>query len=136
MIGILFIFIAVLLLLMRNLIRPSKNEPLKIAGIGVIQKRIQENCRICFLVEFRDQNGAVHVGESIPYKSTKGKYNEGETAKILYYFSPKGRPFVMIDDDDLVSCEKDAKPVGTIMLIAAILLLILGAACLISFFCA
>lgn len=134
MIGILFIVIAVVLLLMRSLIRPSKNEPHKTSGIGTIKKRMQENCRICFFVEFQDQNGTVHVGESIPYKSTKGKYYEGETARIKYYFSPKGRPFVIIDDDDLVSCEKEARTVDTIMLIAAIVLILLGLISLALFF--
>lgn len=133
MIGLLFIVIAVILLLLRRLIRPSKNEPPKISGVGTVKKRIQENSRICFFVEFRDQNGAVHVGESIPYRSTKGKYHEGEKARIKYYFSPKGRPFVIIEDDDLVSCEKEANLVGTVMLAAAIVLMLLGSAMLVSF---
>lgn len=126
MIGLLFIVIAVGLLVMRSLIRPSKNEPVKTAGVGVIKRRIQENCRTCFFVEFQDQNGNIHVGESIPYKSTKGKYYEDDTAKIKYYFSPNGRPFVIIDDMELVSCEKESKPVGAVMLVAAIVLIVIG----------
>lgn len=132
MIGLLFIVIAVVVLAMRRLIRPSKNEPVKTAGTGIIKRRIQENCRICFFVEFRAQNGNVYVGESIPYKSTKGKYYEGDTAKIKYYFSPKGRPFIIIDDPVLVSCEKEANIAGTVMLVAAIVLLVIGVVFLVS----
>lgn len=126
MIGLLFIVIAVIVLSMRSLIIPSKNEPVKIAGVGVIKRRIQENCRIYFIVRFQDQYGNVHVGESIPYKSTKGKYYEDDTVKIKYYFSPKRRPFVIIDDPELVSCEKESKSVATVMLGIAIALIVIG----------
>lgn len=126
MIGLVFIAIAIVLLFMRKLIKPSKTETVMTPGIGAIKRRIQENCRTCFFVEFRDSMGKVHVGESIPYKSTKGRYYEGDKANIKYYFSPKGRPFVVIDDPDLVSCEKESKPVSTVMLTVAIVLIVVG----------
>lgn len=134
MIGILFIAIAVVILLMRNFIRPSKNEPIRYTGIGTITKRIQEDCRTNFYVEFCDQNGKLHVGRSITYKSTQGKYYEGDSASIKYFFSPKGRPVVIIDDNELISCEQEAKPVGVIMLVVAIMLIVLGVMCLALYF--
>jgi len=134
MIGILFIVIAVVVLLMRSMIRPSKNEPIQYAGVGTITKQIQDNCRIIFYVEFFDQNGKVHVGKSIRYKLTKGKYQVGDSANIKYFFSAKGRPFVIINDEDLVSCEQAAKPVSTTMLVVAIMLIVLGVICLVSAF--
>ena len=134
MIGILFIVIAVVMLFMRSLISPSKNVPVFYTGIGTITKRIQEDCRINFYVEFCDVNGKVHTRESVTYKSTKGKYYEGDSANIKYYFTPKGISLVRIDDDDLVSCEQEAKPIGNIMLIAAIVLIVLGVICLVSHF--
>lgn len=133
MIGILFIIVALILLLMRHLLAPAKCESNKMPGIGVIKKRIQEDCRIHFFVEFKDPQGIVHIGESIPYKSTQGKYQVGESAKILYYFSPKKKPFVIIDDTDLISCEIEAKRVSRVMLIASIVLIVLGAICLIAY---
>jgi len=136
MVGILFIVIAVVILFMRGFIRPSKNEPCYYTGIGTITKRIQEDCRINFYVEFFDQNGQRHVGRSITYKSTKGKYYQGDSADIKYYFSPKGRPIVVINDDDLVSCEQEAKPIATIMLVVAIILIIIGVISLVSYFMA
>ncbi|OUP41489.1 hypothetical protein [Pseudoflavonifractor sp. An187] len=126
MIGILFIVIAAVLILMRSLIVPSKNEPEKFRGVGIVEKRIQENCRICFYVRFTDKWGNVQVAESIPYKSTMGKYDNGDSAKIWYYFSPKGRPFVVIDDEELVSCETQSKYASVVMLIAAMILIIIG----------
>ncbi len=136
MIGILFIVIAIVILLMRGFIKPSKKEPLYYTSIGTITKRIQEDCRINFYVEFYDQNGQIHVGRSITYKSTGGKYFEGDTANIKYYFSPKGRPLVVIDDDDLVSCEEESKPIASIMMIAAIVLITIGVISLVSYFMA
>lgn len=133
MIGILFIVVAVILLLMRRLLGSFKWESNKVSGIGVVKKRIQENCRIHFFVEFQDQNGELHVGESVPYKSTQGKYQVGESVKILYCFSPKGKAFCEIDDPDLISCEVEAKRVSMVMLIAAILLIALGAISLITY---
>lgn len=127
MIGILFIVVGVVLLLMRALLKPCPWEANQVPGIGVVKKRIQEDCRIHFFVEFRDQNGVVHVGESCPYKSTQGKYQVGESVKIRYYFSPKGKAFLVIDDPELISCEGDARRVSMVMLIAAVLLLALGA---------
>lgn len=124
---LLFLVIAVVLLLMRRLISPSKKEDTTIPGTGIIEKRIQENCRINFYVRFRDAAGVEHVGESITYKSTKGKYYEGDRAAIRYYFSPKGRPFVIIDDPELISSEMEAKPVSRIMLVAAIVSLVVSA---------
>lgn len=134
MIGILFIVIAVVILLMRSMIRPSKNEPIRYTGAGTITKQIQDNCRIIFYVEFCDQNGKVHVGKSIRYKLTKGKYQVGDYANIKYFFSPKGRPFVIIDDEELVSCEQAAKPVSAIMLVIAIMLIVFGVMCLVTYF--
>ncbi len=128
--GIVFIVIAAVILLMRSLILPSKNEPVRYTGTGTITKRIQEDCRINFYVEFCDQNGKVHVGRSITYKSTKGKYHEGDSANIKYFFSPKGRPLVIIDDDELVSCEEEAKTVSVIMLTAAVVLIVFGIVCI------
>ena len=134
MIGIPFIIIAVIILFFRSFIGPSKNVPIYYTGVGTITKRIQEDCRINFFVEFCDQNGKVHVRESVTYKSTKGKYYEGDSANIKYYFTPNGLSLVRIDDDDLVSCEQEAKPIATIMLVAAIILIILGIVCLVSYF--
>lgn len=133
MIGILFIVVAIILLLMRRLLAPSRWESNKVPGMGVVKKRIQENCRIHFFVEFSHTQGVVHVGESVPYKSTGGKYQPGETAKILYSFSPKGRAFLEIDDPDLISCEGEARRVGTVMKVAALLLIALGVVCLIAY---
>lgn len=126
MIWLLFLVIAVVLLLMRKFIAPSKKEDTTITGTGVIEKRIQENCRINFYVRFRDAAGVEHIGESITYKSTKGKYHEGDHAAIRYFFSPKGRPFVIIDDPDLVSSETESRHISAIMLAAAIVLLALS----------
>lgn len=136
MIGILYLVIAVVILLMRGFIKPSKNEPIYYTGVGTIKKRIQEDCRINFYVEFRDQNGQFHVGRSITYKSTKGKYFEGDSANIKYYFSPKGHPLVVIDDNELVSCKEEAKPIATIMLVVALVFIMIGIISLISYFMA
>lgn len=133
MIGILFIVVAIILLLMRRLLGPSEWETNKVPGIGVVKKRIQEDCRIHFFVEFRDQQGVVHIGESDPYKSTQGKYQVGESVKIRYYFSPKGKAFLVIDDPDLISCEVGARRVSMVMLIAAISLMALGVISLITY---
>lgn len=136
MVGLLFIVIAIVVLLMRSLITPSKNDPVRIPGVGVIQRRIDDDCRVIFYVEFRDQRGNVFVGKSITYRSTKGKYQAGATANIRYFFSPKGRPFVEIIDPDLVSCEEAAKPVATVMLVAAIALMVIGVVTLVLSFLA
>ena len=130
MLGMFFIVIAIIMLLMRNLITPSKNDLVKIDGIGVIKRKIQDGCRIFFYVEFQDQSGNVHVGKSIIYRNTRGKYREGDSVNIKYYFSPKGRPFVRIEDPDMVSSEMAAKPVSAVMLTIAIILIIVGVVCL------
>lgn len=133
MVGIVFVVIGVITLLMRSLITPSKNDPVKTPGIGVIKRRIDEKGRVWFYVEFQDRNGTVYVGQSITYRSTKHKYYEGDTAKIWYYFSRVGKPLVALDDPDLVSCEQSAKPVSVMMLIFAIVMFALGAMTLVSF---
>lgn len=130
MLGVLFIIIAIIVLLMRNLITPSKNDLVKTDGIGVIKRKIQDGCRVFFYVDFQDQSGNVHAGKSITYRNTKGKYREGDIVNIQYYFSPKGRPFVRIEDPDIVSSEMAAKPMSAVMLIIAIILIIVGVVCL------
>ncbi len=124
--GFVFIVIAIVILLMRKFITPSKKELPRTAGRGIVRKRIQRDAIIYFFVEFQDKNGKTFVGESIPYKSTKGKYQIGEPVNILYYFSPKGTPFVIIDDDELVSLEGNANVVAKVMLIAAIVFFAIG----------
>ena len=128
MVGIIFIIVGIVLLLLQNKTKPSKNEPERIPGVGVIRRRIQDGSYTTLYVEFRDQMGNVHLGKSVTYKSTKGKYQVGETAYIRYFFAPNGgRPFVVIDDPELVPCGGDGKAASSSMLVIAIVLLALGA---------
>jgi hypothetical protein len=131
MVGFVFIAIAVFTLMFRSLITPSKNDPKQYKGTGVVLRRIEHDCRVTFYVRFTDYLGQEHRGKSITYRSTKGKYKAGETANILYCFSPKGKAFVEIVDPDLESCKDASKPVAKVMLYAAIALIVVGVFCIV-----
>lgn len=106
--GIFLIVFGILTLLFRKLGMPSKNPPEMRETVGVIKNRFS-GTTVQFYVDFTDSEGVTHTGKSIPYRKTHGKYYAGDEAKIKYYFSPKGKAFVIIDDDTLESCEAGAK---------------------------
>lgn len=124
---ILFVIIAGILLLIRKMLQPTAQEKNAVPAMGVIQKEIQDNGRILFYVEFRDGEGKTHVGQTEHYARTYGKYHTGDSVKIRYFFTPKGKPFVLIDDEALTSCGKETEPAARVLLVTAVVLLILAA---------
>ena len=99
---------------------------------GTITRNIQEEGgTIMFYVSFADNQGRPFEGQSISYSSTKGKYRIGDSARIKYHITKKGRALVSIIDDDLTPCRLGAVKAARNTKIASIVFIVLAVVALV-----
>lgn len=108
---------------MKNEANPRPMTP----GIGVVKSIILEDYgHVLFYVRFIC-NGVEMDGQSIKYRGTKGKYHEGDTVNIMYYFADRtNRPRVVINDSELEACSGSLKGFALSLFCVAGLLAIVG----------
>lgn len=96
---------------------------------GVIDKLIREKGGGAFwyYVNFidKDTGKAIRAGSNY-FKTGSKRLNVGEEVKIKYYYTKRGRPYVEIIDDTLVTLNSDTSIARNVKVISIILFIIAG----------
>jgi len=90
--------------------------------VGVITRESRESGRTEYYVSFTHE-GKQYVGKSETYTVTNRKYSEGDSVDIYYGFAENnGKPYVRIDDPELVSARQSSSGAPKVVMIIGIAL--------------
>lgn len=124
---IVFLVLAIIFSLLSKWFKSLDKDPENIVSSkGIVDGMVYNDGYWEYFVTFQI-NGETVTDKTLSYLTSSRKLKEGEEVKIKYYFTPKGKVRVMIDEDNMKPSTSTLQPASKVLFwISLVLYIITG----------